>query len=134
MARINILDDRVRSLLSDGLVPLFLAEGSTAGLCKVLNTSLRAADIEGTIHPNRIHAMLSEDVSRGINEGTLALVEAAVEHARIANSEWKERAAGRRHGLIPPPAGPNRARASRHSRLCASPRPGSISRPGIFSP
>lgn len=91
MARVSISNERVRKLVDQNLVPLFLAERSTARLCKVLNSRLSESGIEGTIHPNRIHALLSDDVSRGVNEATLELVEQASSALQSADGEWKDR-------------------------------------------
>jgi superfamily II DNA or RNA helicase len=89
MARISILDARIRNLVDEKLVPLFLAERSTAALCKSLNQILESG-AGGTIHPNRLHALLSDDMSRGANEATIGLVEQAVQ--ALENSEgWSLR-------------------------------------------
>ena len=90
MARVSIVDERVRQLVDQSLVPLFLAERSTARLCKVLNQTLDAGG-EGTIHPNRLHALLSDDISRGVNEATFGLVEQAIEAFQNEDGDWKDR-------------------------------------------
>jgi superfamily II DNA or RNA helicase len=74
------------------LVPLFLAERSTARVCKLLNDRLSGLGVPGTIHPNRVHALLSDDVSRGVNETTLALVEQASADLHKNGTGWQERA------------------------------------------
>lgn len=81
MARLNVRSERVRRLVEQRVIPLFLAAGSTAALTKALNEALADSGAEGTLHPNRLHALLSDDVSRGLNEATLALVERAAELA-----------------------------------------------------
>ena len=91
MVRLSIHTDRVRILVDQSLVPLFLAERSTARLCKALNRSLAESGETGTIHPNRIHALLSDDVSRGVNEATLNLVEQAAKALQAVDGEWKDR-------------------------------------------
>ena len=91
MARLSIHTDRVRKLVDQSLVPLFLAERSTAALCRSLNRSLAESGETKTIHPNRIHALLSDDVSRGVNEATLGLVEQAANRLKEANGEWEDR-------------------------------------------
>ncbi|RVU18496.1 DEAD/DEAH box helicase [Methylobacterium oryzihabitans] len=77
MARLSVQSEAVRGLARNVLVPLFLAEGSTAGVCKVLNDALQELGEARVIHPNRVHTLLSEDVGRGINETTLSLIERA---------------------------------------------------------
>ena len=81
MARLNVQNERVQRLINKRVVPLFLAYGSIAALTKALNDALRSAGLEGTLHPNRLHTLLSNDVSRGLNEATIQLTEEAAEHA-----------------------------------------------------
>lgn len=90
MARVSIFDGRVRQLVDQKLVPLFLAERSTARLCKALNHTLDGGGL-GPIHPNRLHALLSDDISRGVNEATLGLVEQAVEAFQNGDGDWQRR-------------------------------------------
>ena len=90
MARVSIYDERVRQLVDQKLVPLFLAERSTARLCKALNQTLDASR-HGPIHPNRLHALLSDDISRGVNDATLGLVEQAVEAFQNGDGDWQRR-------------------------------------------
>lgn len=61
-------------MIRDVLVPLFVMDGSISAVCKALNNALQAGGEPRTIHPNRINAMLSEDVGRGVNETTMALI------------------------------------------------------------
>lgn len=89
MARVSILDQRVRDLVDNKLVPFFLAQRSTAALSKALNESLADG---ATIHPNRLHALLSGDMSRGVNEATIGLVEQAVGEFQHKHSDWEQRA------------------------------------------
>src|SRR5690349_2326618 len=91
MARISILEPRIRELVDRKLVPLFLAERSTAALCKSLNRVLQGAG-GGTIHPNRLHALLSDDVSRGANDATVSMVEEAVRTLESGHEDWVQRA------------------------------------------
>ena len=92
MARLSLFSDRVRALVDEQIVPLFLAERSTARVCKILNDRLSDLGADGTIHPNRVHALLSDDVSRGVNEATLALVEQAAADLHKNGASWQERA------------------------------------------
>lgn len=89
MARVSLSSDRVRHFVNNELMPLLLGVGNTAALCKQLNGALADIGNGGTIHPNRIHALLSDDVSRGVNEATLALVEKAAAACHAANDDWK---------------------------------------------
>ena len=94
MPRFNVQSDRVQNLVNQGLVPLFLASGTTAQLCKRLNSALKDDNIGRKLHPNRIHALLSDDLSRSVNEATLELVERAVEALKDADA-WQDKAAKR---------------------------------------
>jgi superfamily II DNA or RNA helicase len=98
MARVSILDDGVRRLVDDYLVPLFLAERSTAAVCKLLNQAL-AADGGSTVHPNRLHALLSDDISRGVNDATVALVTRAATELQRDSGGWAGRAEQRMREL-----------------------------------
>lgn len=82
MARLNVQTDRVQTLIRDSIAPAFLVSRSVAALTKALNDSLAKEGVERTIHPNRLHSLLSDDMSRGLNEATLGLVEQAVAFAR----------------------------------------------------
>ena len=73
MARLNVQNERVQRLINKRVVPLFLAYGSIAALTKALNDALQSAGLGGTLHPNRLHTLLSNDVSRGLNEATIQL-------------------------------------------------------------
>lgn len=90
MARVSIFSERVRHLVDGDLVPLFLLEGSTSQLCKLLNNGL-SADLrtDRIIHPNRIHALLSDDIARGINDATLNLIEQAISGCSLSNGDRK---------------------------------------------
>jgi superfamily II DNA or RNA helicase len=90
VARISILDARIRTLVDQKLVPLFLAERSTAALCKSLNLMLEP-DAGSTLHPNRLHALLSDDISRGANEATISLVEQAIGALEKSDDDWVAR-------------------------------------------
>lgn len=90
MGRVSIIDERVRQLVDQKLVPLLLAERSTARLCKALNETFDKVG-QATIHPNRLHALLSDDVSRGVNEATLGLVEQAIEAFQNGDGDWQRR-------------------------------------------
>lgn len=72
MARYTVSHPLVRQLISEMLIPGFLATGNTAALTRALNEALGGAD--GTVHVNRIHALLSEDVARGVNQSTVDLL------------------------------------------------------------
>ena len=99
MARVSLSTDRVQHFVNDELIPLLLGLGSTAALCKQLNGALTELGESGTIHPNRIHSLLSNDNSRGVNEATLVVVERAVAACHSANDDWKNRARERLEDL-----------------------------------
>ena len=78
MARFGIADDRVRRVVAGGVVPAFAVGRSVAGAAKMLNDALQTSGLPGLVHPNRIHALLSDDPSRGLNEASLSSLERAV--------------------------------------------------------
>jgi superfamily II DNA or RNA helicase len=78
MPRISLNSARAKTLI-EKTIRLFLAAGSTAALSKMLNAELRSKGESVSLHPNRLHALLSEDPSRGLNERTFELIEQAVE-------------------------------------------------------
>ncbi|MDI1450017.1 DEAD/DEAH box helicase family protein [Polyangium sp. 6x1] len=75
MVRRVIWEPPVRRLVRDGLVPLFFRARSVHALTELLND----ARLEGTpkIHPNRVHALLSEDARRALNDRTFVAIESA---------------------------------------------------------
>lgn len=75
---------RVRELVERRLVPLFLVEESVNALCDRLNGALRERKQSGTIYPNRIHALFSDDDGQSVNEGTLVTLE------RAADAAWTD--------------------------------------------
>src|SRR5690349_13442951 len=77
MARLNVHSERVQQLIDKYVVPLYLVRGNIAALTKSLNEALQTGGIEGTLHTNRLHTLLSDDVSRALNESTLDLTEQA---------------------------------------------------------
>lgn len=77
MARLSVLSDDVQGVVR-ALVPILLATGSTAAVCRTLNEALQQQGEARQLHPNRIHALLSDDVGRGVNDATLALTQAAL--------------------------------------------------------
>ena len=91
MARTSIFSERVQNLVNNKLLPLLFAERSTAQLCKLLNKRLSELGTNGTIHPNRIHTLLSDDISRGINDATLDLIERAADACWASNGGWRDR-------------------------------------------
>jgi superfamily II DNA or RNA helicase len=78
MPRISLHSPRAKALI-EKTIGLFLAAGSTAALSKMLNSVLKGKGEELSLHPNRLHALLSEDPTRGLNERTFELIEQAVE-------------------------------------------------------
>ncbi|HET9637662.1 MAG TPA: DEAD/DEAH box helicase family protein [Allosphingosinicella sp.] len=87
--RYNVTSKDVQPLVATGLVPLVLERGSIAAACKVLNEAIRAVGDDRVLHPNRIHALLSDDVARSVNKATIELVTEAIDHLRDGGwSPW----------------------------------------------
>ena len=78
MARFSVLSGEVKRVVDDDLVPLFMSLGSVAGVARRLNEALGTTGETRLIHSNRLQAMLSGDVSRGVNALTLDLIDRAV--------------------------------------------------------
>jgi len=93
MARLSIQSERVRHLVDTQVLPLLLAAGNVAALTKLLNDTLQSTSIEGRLHPNRLHALLSNDVTRSLNEATVDLTEQAARAALEADRTVADRAA-----------------------------------------
>lgn len=93
MARLGILSDRIQCLVVDQVLPLLLAAGNVAALTKQLNESLRSSGLEGKLHPNRLHTLLSNDVTRSLNEATVDLTEQAARATIAADPSVADRAA-----------------------------------------
>src|SRR5207245_5415752 len=72
----------VRALV-DRLVILFLLEGSVNGVQRTLNQVLASDRTEGWLYPNRLHALLSDDPGRAVNDQTLQTMQIALD--RIAD-------------------------------------------------
>lgn len=92
MARLSIQSERVKHLVDTQVLPLFLAAGNVAALTKLLNDTLQGSGIEGRLHPNRLHALLSNDVTRSLNEATVDLTEQAARAALEADRTVADRA------------------------------------------
>lgn len=93
MARLNVQSERVQRLIDEHLIPLFFVHGSIGALTRVLNSVLRDVRVAGTLHPNRLHTLLSNDLDRGVNEATIELIEKAAGLAFAQDSSLKDRAA-----------------------------------------
>lgn len=92
MARLSIQSERIKHLVDTQVLPLLLAAGNVAALTKLLNDTLQGSGIEGRLHPNRLHALLSNDVTRSLNEATVDLTEQAVCAALEADRTVADRA------------------------------------------
>ena len=92
MARLSIQSERIKHLVDTQVLPLLLAAGNVAALTKLLNDTLQSSGIEGRLHPNRLHALLSNDVTRSLNEATVDLTEQAVCAALEADRTVADRA------------------------------------------
>ncbi len=70
MARHTLADPDVRTV-ADAVAVLFLREGSAQRVQRLLTARLAADRSEGWIYPNRLHTLLSEDLTRAVNTDTL---------------------------------------------------------------
>lgn len=93
MARLSIQSERVKHLVDTQVLPLLLAAGNVAALTKLLNDTLQTSNVDGKLHPNRLHTLLSNDVTRSLNEATIMLTEQAARAALDADRTIAERAA-----------------------------------------
>ena len=64
MTRLSINSEPVQTLITGKVIPLLLASGNVASLTKALNDAAQSAGLDGRLHANRIHALLSMDASR----------------------------------------------------------------------
>ena len=64
MARLSINSEPVQTLITGKVIPLLLASGNVASLTKALNDAAQSAGLDGRLHANRIHALLSMDCWR----------------------------------------------------------------------
>ncbi len=78
MARISIVSPEVQAIVASTLVPLYLETGSVSAVTRALNEAA-AARGHDPIHQNRIHAIMSDDEGRAINDQTVAALRAAAE-------------------------------------------------------
>lgn len=91
MARYNVTHSEVQELVERLLVPLYLETGTVAAVAKLL---AEAADGSlPPIHPNRIHAVLSDDPSRGLNQQTFDTLKTAAERIgpRTSSEELQDK-------------------------------------------
>ena len=79
--RLNVRSEPVERAIRQNVAPVFLALGNVAAMTKALNDALAGAGEEPALHPNRLHTLLSDDLSRGINDSTLELIERACQLA-----------------------------------------------------
>jgi superfamily II DNA or RNA helicase len=78
MARLSLADIRVRQLVTR-LVPVTVELGSINRACDVLNEALAKEGIKTPIYPNRLHSLLSDDLTLALNESTVSLIEQSLE-------------------------------------------------------
>lgn len=86
MARRHNQEPEVRKLIEKVIIPLyFLKGGDGKAIVDYLNERLKAKDYRGpegfpaVIHPNRLNGLLSGDVSKGLNDATFKMFQAAAE-------------------------------------------------------
>ena len=95
MPRSSLSDPQIRDVINGCLLPLLAEHGSVNALTEALNQGLQSRGIGDRIYPNRIHALLSDDPSRSVNQATVELVKSACASLLTAgggrrNSEsWK---------------------------------------------
>jgi hypothetical protein len=77
--RISVKSPDVQTFLAEALVPLYCRSNSVNKLCSLMNEALNRLGDTHTIHPGRLHALFSDDVSQGINDTSF---KAAVRAAR----------------------------------------------------
>jgi len=93
MARLNISSEQVRQLIGAKVLPLLLVFGNVAALAKRLNDALQASGQAGRIHANRLHALLSDDPGRSLNEASVTLIELAADAVLATEDSIAARAA-----------------------------------------
>lgn len=83
--RLNVRSEPARAVVREGVAPLFFALRNVAAVTKALNDALVTAGEEPALHANRLHTLLSDDLSRGLNRSTLELISRACELALAAD-------------------------------------------------
>jgi superfamily II DNA or RNA helicase len=81
--RHHLSDPRVQAII-DRLVVQFLRAGSVNALAEALTNERAETGIR--VHPNRLHSLLSEEISRSVNTGTLEAIEAGLSRAEAEDS------------------------------------------------
>ena len=99
MARLSINSEPVQTLITGKVIPLLLASGNVASLTKALNDAAQSTGLDGRLHANRIHALLSMDASRALNEASVALIDQACDAMLAADGTTTNRAAAAMHEL-----------------------------------
>lgn len=94
MARKHIGTPEVQPLI-EALITLFFLEGSVNAMHRRLVAALGGS---GAIYPNRLHALLSNDPTRAVNEQTLDVLRAALD---TLEPGWNEGAAAAAAALRP---------------------------------
>lgn len=88
MPRVPLSSRRVQVLLQERLLrELVLAGGSVRELASRLNSAISGVPGIGVIHPNRLHALLSDVPSQTLNDATLVAIETAVERMAGRDAE-----------------------------------------------
>jgi len=90
MARFSVNHPEVQKLVEECILPLYLDTGSVASVAKLL---AEAANGSGAaIHPNRLHAILSDEADRALNEQSMEALRAAAERIeRTADEKAADR-------------------------------------------
>lgn len=105
MARYGLGAPEVQGIVERLLVPLYLETGSVSGTTKALNEALQGKGV-GVLHANRVHAALSDDASRALNQQSFDALRLALgalgpsrvekrseDRARLADAAARARAA-----------------------------------------
>jgi superfamily II DNA or RNA helicase len=79
MARLNVTSPEIKQLVREKLATLYLAAGNIAGMARLLNATDVVRSSGAVLHANRLHSLLSDDVTQSVNERTAALAGAAAE-------------------------------------------------------
>lgn len=78
MARLSVGHPEVRSVV-DALLPVVADAGSVNAAVERLNRALAAVKVRTPVYANRIHALLSDDPARALNQATVELIKKAIE-------------------------------------------------------
>jgi len=93
MARINVNSPEVQAIVEGLIMPLYLETSTVSGVTKTLNDAVASEGL--SIQQNRIHAILSDEPTRGLNEQSLIVLRKAYERAGARTAEQRSADHGR---------------------------------------